>query len=68
MIPTTYLSVMAAISSLTAAQDAFYMCTENKCEKCPASVSNTGGPGDACVVYNSEDTFANQGFSGTEGG
>ena len=69
MVATNYLSIAAAITSFVAAQDAFYMCTENKCEKCPASVISTGGPTeDQCVTYSSADTFANQGFSGTEGG
>ncbi|KAF2759132.1 hypothetical protein EJ05DRAFT_485200 [Pseudovirgaria hyperparasitica] len=60
--------LIAALASSVAAQDPFYMCTENTCEQCPSAVASAGTGYPECVVYNSEDVFANQGYQGTEGG
>jgi hypothetical protein len=68
MVGAHYLSVLSALASAVVAQDPFYMCTDTKCESCPSSVSSSGTGYPDCVVYNSEDVFANQGYEGSEGG
>lgn len=68
MFYTYRWSLLAGIVSAVAAQDPFYMCTENTCENCPSSVASTGTGYPDCAIYNSEDVFANQGYNGSEGG
>jgi hypothetical protein len=68
MIIARYLSVFSTIAFVAVAQDPFYMCTDNKCETCPSAISSTGTGYPNCVIYNSEDVFANQGYEGSEGG
>lgn len=68
MVATNYLSILAGLASVSVAQDPFYMCTESKCENCPSSVASTGTGYPNCVIYNSEDVFANQGYDGADGG
>jgi len=68
MVGAHYLGVLFSVASIVVAQDPFYMCTDDKCESCPSAVSSTGTGYPDCVVYNSEDVFANQGYEGSEGG
>lgn len=68
MLGTQYLSIIAGLTSVAVAKDPFYMCTDNKCEQCPSSVASSGTGYPDCVIYNSEDVFAHQGFNGSEGG
>jgi hypothetical protein len=68
MVGVHYLSVLFSVASIVVAQDPFYMCTESKCETCPSAISSTGTGYPDCVIYNSEDVFANQGYQGSQGG
>lgn len=68
MVANTYLSILTGLASVAIAQDPFYMCTENTCQDCPSSVASTGTGYPNCVVYNSQDVFADQGYNGTTGG
>ena len=68
MVATNYLSILAGLASVSVAQDPFYMCTESTCQNCPSSVASTGTGYPNCVIYNSEDVFANQGYDGATGG
>jgi hypothetical protein len=68
MVGAHYLSVLSCVASIAVAQDPFYMCTDSACEKCPSGVSSTGTGYPNCVIYSSEDVFANQGYSGSAGG
>lgn len=68
MIAAYYLSVLSSVLSVVVAQDPFYMCTESKCENCPSSISSSGTGYPNCVIYNSQDVFANQGYEGSTGG
>ncbi|KAF2656730.1 hypothetical protein K491DRAFT_596474 [Lophiostoma macrostomum CBS 122681] len=70
-MPSTYhLSLLTSLFAAAVAKDPFYMCTESKCEECPSAVGFNGEDTDYpnCVIYNSEDVFANQGYEGTDGG
>ncbi|KAJ4293570.1 hypothetical protein N0V90_008853 [Kalmusia sp. IMI 367209] len=68
MPSTYYLSLLAGLASVAVAQDPFYMCTDNKCEDCPSSIASSGTGFPNCVIYNSQDVFAQQGYEGTDGG
>jgi hypothetical protein len=68
MVGVYYLSVLSSVASIVVAQDPFYMCTESKCETCPLAISSTGTGYPDCVIYNSEDVFANQCYQGSQGG
>jgi hypothetical protein len=68
MVGVYYLSVLFSVASIVVAQDPFYICTESKCETCPSAISSTGTGYPDCVIYNSEDVFANQGYQGSQGG
>ncbi|CAA9960579.1 hypothetical protein PTMSG1_03980 [Pyrenophora teres f. maculata] len=68
MVGAHYLSVLSCIASIAVAQDPFYMCTDKVCQNCPSAVSTTGTGFPDCVIYSSQDVFANQGYSGNEGG
>jgi hypothetical protein len=68
MVGVHYLSALFSVASIVVAQDPFCMCTESKCETCPSAISSTGTGYPDCVIYNSEDVFANQGYQGSQGG
>ena len=68
MVIAHYLSFLSTIVFVAVAQDPFYMCTDTKCEACPSAISSTGTGYPDCVIYNSEDVFANQGYEGSKGG
>ena len=68
MVGAHYLSLFSVVACIVVAQDPFYMCTDNKCENCPSAISSTGTGYPDCVIYSSEDVFANQGYEGSEGG
>lgn len=61
-------AAIVALVGTTTADDPFSFCKDNKCGDCPVSVTNVGTGFPNCVVYNSEDVFANQNFPGSVGG
>ncbi|KAK4501093.1 hypothetical protein PRZ48_006899 [Zasmidium cellare] len=70
-MPRTTLSIgLVALSILNKATAVpnFSFCTNEPCTNCPVSVSSEGTGYPECVIYNSENVFGNQGFSGSEGG
>ncbi|KAF7563715.1 hypothetical protein G7046_g414 [Stylonectria norvegica] len=56
----------AALNGVLA--DPFGFCKDNTCSDCPVSVATAGTGYPNCVVYNTDDVFANQGFGGSAGG
>ena len=57
-----------AFGGVFGADEPFSFCKDNTCGDCPVSVTSAGTGYPKCVVYNSDDIFANQGFDGTDGG
>ncbi|OAQ64465.1 hypothetical protein VFPPC_05734 [Pochonia chlamydosporia 170] len=66
-LPVAIAATLAYLQGVQAGNP-FAFCTDNKCEKCPVSVTSDGTGYPNCVVYESKDIFPGQGFTGSKGG